>query len=208
MTTKDEYLKQHHFQYLNVLKFVVDSNALNLYEQGVVSLFKKPPLDSMDLLKKQAINIAKNNELIIDVSKIDLIIDSFRSEMIDKTRDIYILRKNYFNSLIDRNELVNYKVIKFTRKQVKEIDKLLLNTFKKILLESIESILIDKVNVVFKDNDISKKLYNVYLRNKYMEAVLSQFESILAIRNNTLDNAINEQGHRYLFTKKNSHLFD
>ncbi len=207
---KEKMLQQHHLQYKNVLLFVIESNTVNFYEQGLLSLFVKPPLASMDLLKQKAISLAKDNFFVINTDLVDGILDAFRSSVSLEVKAISNLRQKELEKLLEEinDKNVNNKVIKFTKKQLKDIDKKLKNLFKDIVTKSLNKNLFINTSSVFNNSDSVNDIFQNYVLKKYFQTLLSQFDSVLAIRNNTFLNAINEQGHRYLFTKKNSHLFD
>ena len=59
MNEVEELKRQHLNTYKNATKEIVNNNTKSLVEGDIISLVKKPPLDSMDLIKSKLISLEK-----------------------------------------------------------------------------------------------------------------------------------------------------
>ena len=61
--TKEE-LRQHHINsYRETVIEIIKNNTNSLVDTDIMSLIKKPPLDSMDLIQVKLLSLAKKNNL-------------------------------------------------------------------------------------------------------------------------------------------------
>ena len=82
----DKEIKQLKEQHFDSYKSAVIDNIINnsnvLFDEDIMSLIKKPPLDSMDLIKSRFLNIAKKNKIIINNELLDKHLNKYRSDVI------------------------------------------------------------------------------------------------------------------------------
>ena len=73
-----EDFKQKHFEnYKNAVLETLKNNTISLFDDDVLFLLKKPPLDSMDVIKSKFLDLAKKQKIILDDIKLNKIIDDF-----------------------------------------------------------------------------------------------------------------------------------
>ena len=71
-----EDFKQKHFEnYKNAVLETLKNNTISLFDDDVLFLLKKPPLDSMDVIKSKFLDLAKKQKIILDDIKLNKIID-------------------------------------------------------------------------------------------------------------------------------------
>ena len=66
----EKFRKQHEDSYQMAILDNIRNNTDVLVNQDIMSLLKKPPLDSMDLLRTKFLDLAKKNHVIIDIDKL------------------------------------------------------------------------------------------------------------------------------------------
>ena len=91
MNDMEQIKKQHLNTYKNATKEIVINNTKALVENDIISLIKKPPLDSMDIIKTKLITIDKKEKIILSTEKLDTLIKNYRDFLEDK---LLSLRKN------------------------------------------------------------------------------------------------------------------
>ena len=84
MNDKDiKKLKEEHFNsYKNAVLDNIINNSNVLFDEDIMSLIKKPPLDSMDLIKSRFLSVAKKNKIIIDNELLNKYLDRYRKDVI------------------------------------------------------------------------------------------------------------------------------
>ena len=61
--TVEELKKQHFDSYKATLLTIIENNTNILVNEDIKSLIKKPPLDSMDVLKNKFLDLSKKNKI-------------------------------------------------------------------------------------------------------------------------------------------------
>ncbi len=207
MTLK-EIEEQHFEQYKEAVKIMIRDNNRGLMEEDLLPLFKEPPLDSMDVIKQKFLSVAKEENLVLNFEDYSVLIERFRISMRDSIRSLFSFREKQLIAIIDAQEdLSKTTILKLNQQDYQKVDKKLRNDFAKQLYSTIEHSLIANFSSLVDDISQLESL-SLFLKGRYQEAVLASLDSKLALRNNLLRNNLKEQSHRYLFMKKNSHLFD
>ena len=84
-----EELKLNHFKnYRNALIENVRNNTNVLVDEDIMSLLKKPPLDSMDLIKSKFLDLAKKSKVILNTENLNSILDKYREDMVKGDVDL------------------------------------------------------------------------------------------------------------------------
>ena len=116
--------KQHFDNYINAIIDNINNNTNVLVNDDLMSLFRKPPLDSMDVIKSKLLSLAKKNKIILDSKEIDLLLEKYRKTIIDCCNKI---KKHRIDMLVDIvNNLKDDKtldVIKINKKDFVDINK-------------------------------------------------------------------------------------
>ena len=101
MNDMEQIKKQHLNTYKNATKEIVINNTKALVENDIISLIKKPPLDSMDIIKTKLISLAKKEKIILSTEKLDTLIKNYRDFLEDKLLSLRKIREYYLIKKID-----------------------------------------------------------------------------------------------------------
>ena len=80
--TVEEFKKQHIENYKKAVYELLKNNSTVLVDEDIMLLLKKPPLDSMDVIKSKFLDLAKKQKIILDDIKLNKIIDDYRKDVI------------------------------------------------------------------------------------------------------------------------------
>ena len=218
MENKEElkiFLEQHEKTYRNAVIENIKNNTDMLVDQDIVSLLKKPPLDSMDLIRGKLLDLAKSNKLVLNTEELGVLLDNYRSYLLDCCDEIKNIRITELSSIIDKEKLVkNTDVLKLNKKDFmainKKVKKLLkdkLNSgYKNCILENISNVFNDSIDESVKNkliDDVTK-----FVNGGYQRQLLDNLDIKILVKDTTLINVIKEQGERYIFTLNNSRLLN
>lgn len=205
----EQIKKQHFDNYKNSIICNIENNSRALFKEDIYSLIKKPPLDSMDNIKKKLLEISKKNKIILDNSKLDSICNKYRDNIIDNLDTLSEKRIRYYTNIVS-----NFKrkddptTIKILKKDFGYFDKIIIKELKEIVNKNIDYI-VDKMNIIFGENYNSKieSSINKYLKNEHFKSLFENIDIKIMVKDATLVNIINEETDRYKFTLENSRLF-
>ena len=207
-----EQLKIQHFNtYKSAIIETIKNNTHVLTNDDLMSLLKKPPLDSMDSIKSKFLGLAKKNKIILNNESLNTILDSYRDNLVKCIPKIAKKRNEYLLAIVNKYEDSN-SIIKILKKDFNTLNKDIRKLFKDNLDKSNNS-LIDKFNSIFSNdinNDIKEKIINdvtKYVRGSYEKQLLENVDIKILVKDTTLINLVKEQTERHLFTLENSHLF-
>lgn len=215
MNDMEQIKKQHLNTYKNATKEIVINNTKALVENDIISLIKKPPLDSMDIIKTKLISLAKKEKIILSTEKLDILIKNYRDFLEDKLLSLRKIREDYLIKKID--EFVperETEIIKIQKKELDSINKTLKQDLKKILDLSQTEILFNNLDTIYEDGideEIKSRINKAFIKfmkSTYQKQLNESIAIKTMVKDRTLLSGILEQGERYLFTKSNSHLFD
>lgn len=209
-------LKEQHVE--NYRKAIIENiknNTNVLVEEDLMSLFRKPPLDSMDFIKTRFLDLAKKNKIVLDTEKLDKILDGYRKMIIKccaeiKDRRITELSKNVEEAVFSKDS----DVIKINKKDFTSINKDIKKTIKSQLVLSFDEKILKHIDSVFVgDVDSAKKEKVIneitkYVKGTYQKQLLENVDIKILVKDTTLINGAKEQAERYLFTLNNSRLFN
>ena len=208
---KDKHLENYKLAVYEILK----SNTKGLFEEDILCLLKKPPLDSMDIIKCKFLNVAKKYKTLIVTEELDRCLNLYRQDAI---KIIYELEKERINFFEDKIMLFKpnkeIDVIKFNKKDFNTLNKKIKNQLKKSLLDIIDKNIVKNVNKLFTENSASDGEQSLsremvkFLQTTYIKQLLESVDFKIIVKDTTLINRVKEQGERYLFTKKNSYLLN
>ena len=212
-----KYLKrQHILNYKNTALQIILNNNNSLFDEDIMSLLKKPPLESMDLIKSKLINITKKYKIIINTESYDEIISEYRDFLLDLSNIIKEERLDFYNDIVNRFNFDNNnnEVIKILKKDTTNLDKEIRKKFKIGIGEGLEKCILNNFEKLFKDeiddntyDEILEK-FGRFLNNIYIKQLLENIDIKILVKDTILINSIKEEGDKYLFTLSNSHLFD
>ena len=214
MKDTNDFLQQHKDNYRKILKDIIENNTNALIDEDIKSLLKKPPLDSMDLVKGRLISSAKKNKIVLNTDNLKNSIDSYRNAILECLSIIKKLRNDSLFIVIDKYDLVKETdTIKINKKDFNELNKKIKNTLKETFNTSLE-LLLNNIDAIFPsniDNDIKNKIiedFSKFMKGKYQKQLLENIDIKILIKDTTIINGIKEQGERYIFTLNNSRLLN
>ena len=215
MNEVEELKRQHLNTYKNATKEIVNNNTKSLVEGDIISLVKKPPLESMDLIKSKLISLAKKEKIVLNTRELENLISNYRSYLEKTLLNLIEIRKEDLLVKIDSFEPTREsEIIKIQKKDLDAINKKIKVELKKILEDSYEKELfddLDKIYGVDTENFLKEninKTFKKFMKSTYQKQLNENISIKILVKDRTLMSGIMEQGERYLFTKSNSHLFD
>ncbi|MDO4995636.1 MAG: hypothetical protein Q4E69_00510 [Bacilli bacterium] len=212
MENQIEQIKQQHFNtYKSAIIETIKNNTNVLTDEDLTSLLKKPPLDSMDLIKSKFLSLAKKNKIVLNTEGLSTLLDNYREELLKCTKKIKKTRNDTLISVVDSfND--SESVIKLLKKDFNNVNK----SIRKILKDSLEDgskkffKKIDQVFVEDIDSTIKEKIIKdieKFINGIYERQMIENVDIKILIKDTTLMNLVKEQTERYLFTISNSRLF-
>ena len=214
MSRNTESIKMQHINnYRNAILEIIKNNTDGLVDQDISSLIKKPPLDSMDTLKTKFLSLAKEYKVVLNTESLDSLLDQYRDGLLKICDEIKKIRIDELSKVIQNCKLEKSKdILKINKKDFDLIHKSILALVREEILEN-NKIIKNQSNPVF-SNDIGNDIKNniisdvlKYANENYYKQLIDNIKVKMVVKDNTLINIIKEQGDRYLFTIKNSRLF-
>lgn len=212
MDNQIEQFKQQHFKtYKNAIIETIKNNTNALTEEDITSLLKKPPLDSMDLIKSRFLVLAKKNKIILNTEGLNNNVDEYRDNLLKCPKKINKIR---IKGLIDKVDSYNdsESIIKLMKKDFNDVNKDIKKLLKDVLDDSSVKFL-NKIDTIFledTDKDIKDKIIKdvtKYINGAYQRQMIENVDIKILIKDTTLINLVKEQTERHLFTLSNSRLF-
>lgn len=209
-----EKLIQQHID--NYRKGIVDiiHNNTNMFIDDIVSFVGKPPLDSMDYIQKNFLDIAKKNKIVFNTKELNTLLDNYRSEIIDCCEKIKEIRLDNLLAMVDCFSFDNFEIFSFYKKNFTILNRKMRNTLKTQIMDSFEGKILPKIDTLFSDEvteDCRNKVIQEitkYVKNNYLKQVIDTFEMKLLVKDTILINGVREQSDRYIFTINNSRLLN
>ncbi len=207
--------KEHEESYRNSIIELIKNNTNVLVYDDIKSLLVTPPLDSMDTIKSKFLDIAKKNNMILNIEKLNHLLNKYRENLVKCCDDIYELR---FNSL--SNIVIDFKfsdknnVIKINKKDFNIINKNIKNIIKKYFTDCFDKYISCNINSIF-DDKIDDLLFDKFFdaisrffKNNFQKQFFDSFDIKILVKDTILINATKENGDRYQFILNNSRVFD
>ena len=211
--TKEE-LKLHHIDsYKNTIIEMIKNNTNSLVDDDIMSLFRKPPLDSMDLIQSKFLSMAKKNKIILNSDELNKILNNYRSRVIEISSKIKKIRITDLSKKITSTKIKDNETMKINKKDFTQINKDIKKLIKEQVSLSIEKEILKHIDSVFTKNIDSKtkdkiiKEMTKYLKKNYLSQLLENIDIKILVKDTTLMNNAKEQAEHYLFTLNNSRLF-
>lgn len=212
--TIEELKKNHVKNYKNALMENVKNNTNVLVDEDIMSLLKKPPLDSMDLIKSKFLDLAKKNKVILNTENLNNMMDKYREDLVKICRELKKVRIDGLNSKIEEFKLENDSdVFKLTKKDFAGINKEVKKIIKEHVNKYLEKDVLKKVDVLFLDDvdiEVKKKIITEvtkFVNGSYQKQLLENVDFKVLVKDTILVNGLKEHNERYLFTLNNSRIF-
>ncbi len=210
----ENFRKQHEENYHRAILEIIKNNTTILVDEDIVSLLKKPPLDSMDSIKSKFLGLAKKYRVVLNTQQLDDVIFHYRDDVICSCPKILDLRIDELSFQVEK--LINEKkleIIRLNKKDFSVVNKKIKKIMKEQIKKSLSEQLIVQIDSVF-NGDIDEEKKNhfcaemvKFLNGAYFRQLLESIEIKILVKDTTLINGIKEQGERYLFTISNSRIF-
>ena len=210
MNEVEEFKKQHLNTYKNATKEIISNNTKSLVEGDIISLVKKPPLDSMDIIKSKLINLAKKERIVLNGEELENMLSKYREELAKEILSLIEIRNNPLIDKIDSFEPSREtEIIKISKKDLDGINKNIKKEIKDIVKQSNEKLLFTKIDKLYESDDSNlSNNFKKFMNSNYIKQLNDNIAIKILVKDQTLMNGVIEQGERYLFTKANSHIFD
>ena len=210
-----KFKEQHLNNYKLAILETIKNNTNVLVDEDLMSLIKKPPLDSMDVIKTKFLDIAKKNHIILNIESLDHMMDKYRKDFAKSGNVVKKERLDVLNDLIN-----NYKfekdtdIFKIRKKDLEVINKKIKKILKDDLKECVEKDIIKNINKLFSEVEDEAKMKKIvdditkFVNGTYQRQLLENIDIKILVKDTTLINGVKEQSERYLFTLENSRLFN
>lgn len=212
--TLEEFKKQHLDNYKKAILELIRNNTDVLVNEDIMSLLRKPPLDSMDSIKSKYLDLAKKNKVVLDTVKLDKMLEEYRNDVIKCCDKVRKIREDALEKIVDSVQFTKEtEVIKFNKKDFVDINKKVKKVMKDKIQESVEKKIIKNVADVFTgeiDDSIKKKISDEvvkFVKGAYQRQLLENVDFKMLVKDTTLANSAKEHAERHLFTLANSRLF-
>ncbi len=212
--TLEEFKKQHFENYRKAIMEIIRNNTDVLVDEDIMSLLRKPPLDSMDAIKTKYLDLAKKNKIVLNTVKLDQMLEDYRKEISKCCKEIKEIRVVALEKIVGTTEFTKETdIIKFNKKDFAGINKKIKKTVKDRLQNAAEKNIIKNVNTVFTsavNDEVKKRISSEvvkFVKGSYQRQLLENIDFKILVKDTTLANGAKEQGERHLFTLANSHIF-
>ena len=208
-------LKEQHFEsYKNAVIDNIVNNSNVLFDEDIMSLIKKPPLDSMDLIQNKFLSLAKKNKVILNSEELNRKIKEYRNQVMKISENLKKIRIEELSKKVNNTKLKDNEIIKINKKDLSNVNKEMKKLIKEKVSSSIEKEILANVNSIFTkevDSNIKEKIIveiTKYLKKNYLNQLIESIDIKILVKDTTLINNSKEQAERYLFTLSNSRLLN
>lgn len=202
---KEVVIKQHQENYKNIILDIINNNTNTLVKEDLMSLVVRPPLDSMDVIKTKFISLAKKNKIILDIGKLEVILDDYRYNISKDYLKIIEFRVKNLEKLMKKTNVSEGGEYKFLKKELNVIDKHIKDKIKIKLNECTDKYLISSIKELL--NNVTDNVYNKfssemikYINKEYTKNILESIDVKLLVKDTTLINSVKESGDRFKLT--------
>lgn len=211
----EKFKSDHVTNYRKALIEIIVNNTNALFDEDISSLLKKPPLDSMDVIKTKFLDLAKKNKIVLNAETLTKMVDTYRDKCLKLCSKLKDLRVDELTNKV--NDFVLEKdtdTIKLAKKDFSVIDKKIRSEFKELVKDSLEKEVFSKIDKLFSkdvDEQLIKKITTEamkFINNNYQKQLLENIDFKILVKDTILISSFKEQGERYLFTLENSRIFN
>ena len=212
---KLEFKKQHIETYKNAVRENILNNTNVLVDEDIMSLIKKPPLDSMDFIKCKFLDLAKKNKIVLNTEELSKILDNYRKYLLKCLTDIKKIRVDTLTEIVGKVDFSkDSDVIKVKRGDFNNINKEIKKSINSYLSDGLDKQILKNIKNVFKD-DVDETAKNKivtditkYIKGAYHKQLIENLDMKILVKDTTLINTVKETTDRYLFTLSNSRLLN
>lgn len=212
---KLEFKKQHIETYKNAVRENILNNTNVLVDEDIMSLIKKPPLDSMDFIKSKFLDLAKKNKIVLNTEELSKILDNYRKYLLKSLPDIKKVRVDTLTEIVGKVDFSkDSDVIKIKRGDFNNINKEIKKSINSFLSDGLDKQILKNIKNVFKE-DVDETAKNKivtditkYIKGAYHKQLIDNLDMKILVKDTTLINTVKETTDRYLFTLSNSRLLN
>lgn len=212
--SKKDIRNQHIVNYKNTIIEVIKNNTNSLVDDDIMSLIRKPPLDSMDLIQSKFLSMAKKNKIVLNSEELNEKIDKYRKDILKLSKELKEIRINELSDKINAVKLKDNEIIKINKKDFNAINKIIKKTIKEQVIKSLEEEILAKIEQIFPknvDSNLKEKIIKdmtKYLKKNYLNQLLENIDIKILVKDTTLINSTKELAERYIFSLNNSRLLN
>lgn len=206
--------RQHIDNYKTAIVDIITNNTNVLVDEDIMSLLRRPPLDSMDLIKVKFLDLAKKNSVILNAEDLSNLLDNYRDKLMNEISCIKNIRIKELTKSINNIKFEDNEIFKLNKKDFVKVDKDIKKILKDQLNDSFDKYILKDIDKVFSDDvdsNIKKDIIsNVtkFINGSYQRQLLENFDIKVLVKDTTLINSIKEHNERYLFTINNSRILN
>ena len=206
--------KQHIDNYKNAIIDIITNNTNVLVNEDIMSLLRRPPLDSMDLIKSKFLDLAKKNSTILNTEELSNLLDNYRDKLMKEMASIKVIRIKELTKSIDDIKYEDNDVFKLNKKDFVKVDRDIKKILKDQLNDSFDKYILKNIDKVFSSDIDSNVKNNIvsnitkFINGPYQRQLLENFDIKVLVKDTTLINNIKEHNERYLFTINNSRILN
>ena len=205
-----EKMRQQHFEsYKQALLENIKNNTTVLVDDDIMSLIRKPPLDSMDLIQSKFLSMAKKNKIVLNSEELNEKIDKYRKDILKLSKELKEIRINELSDKVNAVKLKDNEIIKINKKDFNAINKIIKKTIKEQVIKSLEEEILAKIEQIFPknvDSSLKEKIIKdmtKYLKKNYLNQLLENIDIKILVKDTTLINSTKELAERYIFSLNN-----
>lgn len=213
--TIEDFKKKHIDNYKNAVNEILKNNTTALFEDDILSLLKKAPLDSMDIIRCKFLELAKRHKTIIQTEALDKMLNDYRHKVITFIPSWKKIRIDDLEKIIvSFSPQKETDIIKFNKKDFVPINRKLKKKIKLDVANTIDKKIVKNVNRLFTSDIEEKEAYALasemikFVQSTYLKQLLESIDFKIIVKDTTLINGVREQGEHFLFTKMNSYLLN
>lgn len=212
--SKKDIRNQHIVNYKNTIIEVIKNNTNSLVDDDIMSLIRKPPLDSMDLIQSKFLSMAKKNKIVLNSEELNEKIDKYRKDILKLSKELKEIRINELSDKVDAVKLKDNEIIKINKKDFNAINRIIKKTIKEQVIKSLEEEILAKIEQIFPknvDSNLKEKIIKdmtKYLKKNYLNQLLENIDIKILVKDTTLINSTKELAERYIFSLNNSRLLN
>jgi len=211
----EKFTQQHKDTYRQAIIDNIKNNTDVLVDQDIVSLLKKPPLDSMDLIRTKFLDLAKKNKIVLNTEELGVLLDNYREFLLSCCDEIKDIRVVALTSVVEKEELNKSRdTIKINKADFIKINKKIKKLLKERIIDGSKTYIIKNIDNVFAqdvDSDTKTKIIDdisKFIDGRYQKQIMESVDIKILVKDTTLMNGTKEQGERYLFTLDHSRLLN
>lgn len=212
--SKKDIRNQHIVNYKNTIIEVIKNNTNSLVDDDIMSLIRKPPLDSMDLIQSKFLSMAKKNKIVLNSEELNEKIDKYRKDILKLSKELKEIRINELSDKVNAVKLKDNEIIKINKKDFNAINRIIKKTIKEQVIKSLEEEILAKIEQIFPknvDSNLKEKIIKdmtKYLKKNYLNQLLENIDIKILVKDTTLINSTKELAERYIFSLNNSRLLN